>query len=275
MVTLTQTLQLEKLLDAPLSLRNIYLDTELLLCNQSVPTKQQASLDLVTLLRLYPPDTVFFSTPGLGDTKTCSIVTAKPSAARFTSTDSSTTCTKLLDPKPPFLADIVTLDGPKTRFHACEKRNVCEAVQCLASRYAEAAESSKGGRNRHCMPILKSTVAVMNARQRWGPVRAQPSPLLVYVNPGQIAADRWPSMFRDTKQRLEAAARNETAWPEALVVPIERHSTLPELQMFVGFFRPKTVSPNTNLDPKGGLDYYLPAPSLWASFSGCRGYGRS
>ncbi|KAJ1587267.1 hypothetical protein NDA15_003834 [Ustilago hordei] len=106
----------------------------------------------------------------------------------------------------PFLADIVTQDGSKTRFHACEKRNTCSVVSGLASRSV--------GRN------------------------------------GGV-------LFEDTKQRVEAAGRGETAWPEALVVPIERHSTLPELQMFVGLFRPKTVSPNTILDPKGGLDYYL------------------
>ena len=38
------------------------------------------------------------------------------------------------------LADVIIQDGSKTRFHACEKRNVCPAVQRLASRYSANAD---------------------------------------------------------------------------------------------------------------------------------------
>ncbi|GAC99355.1 hypothetical protein PHSY_006956 [Pseudozyma hubeiensis SY62] len=238
-----------------LRLRNIYLDTELLLCNQKVPTKQQACLDMITLMRMYPSNTVFFLNCWTWGYEDMLIVTAKAFGCKIHVDRFKYIMYKAARSEAPFLADIVTQDGSKTRFHACEKRNVCSHVQSLASRYSGNADPAWAREALAAHSQMDSSSP--DARQRWGPVRSQPEPLLVYVNPGQIASDKWPGMFEDTKHRLEAAQRHETAWPEALVVPMERHSTLPELQMFVGLFRPKTVSPNTILDPKGGLDYYL------------------
>ena len=238
-----------------LRLRNIYLDTELLLCNQKVPTKQQACLDMVALMRVYPPSTVFFLNCWTWGYEDMIVVTAKAFGCKIHVDRFKYIMYKAARTEAPFLADVIIQDGSKTRFHACEKRNVCPAVQRLASRYSANADPVLATEALAAYSQIDSSSA--DARQRWGPYRSQPDPLLVYVNPGQISADRWPGMFQDTKQRLEAAQRHETAWPEALVVPMERHSTLPELQMFVGLFRPKTVSPNTILDPKGGLDYYL------------------
>uniref|UniRef100_V5ETZ4 DNA repair metallo-beta-lactamase domain-containing protein n=1 Tax=Kalmanozyma brasiliensis (strain GHG001) TaxID=1365824 RepID=V5ETZ4_KALBG len=238
-----------------LRLRNIYLDTELLMCNQKVPSKQQACLDMVALMRMYPPSTVFFLNCWTWGYEDMLIVTAKAFGCKIHVDRFKYIMYKAARSEAPFLADIVTQDGSKTRFHACEKRNVCSAVQSLASRYSANVDPALAKEALAAHSQMDSSSP--DARQRWGPPRSQPDPLLVYINPGQIAADRWPAMLQDTKQRLEAAQRHETAWPEALVVPIERHSTLPELQMFVGLFKPRTVSPNTILDPKGGLDYYL------------------
>ncbi|ETS63852.1 hypothetical protein PaG_02174 [Moesziomyces aphidis] len=238
-----------------LRLRNIYIDTELLLCNQHVPTKQQACLDMVTLMRMYPDNTHFFLNCWTWGYEDMLVVTAKAFGCKIHVDRFKYLMYKAARSEAPFLADIVTQDHTKTRFHACEKREPCVSVKSLASRYANDTSAA----------LAKQVVAAHSQmdssspdpRQRWGPVRSQPEPLFVYVNPGQVSAEQWQSMFEDTKQRLQAAQRHETAWPEALIVPIERHSTLPELQNFVGLFRPKTVSPNTILDPKGGLDYYL------------------
>lgn len=239
-----------------LRLRNIYLDTELLLCNHKVPTKQQASLDMVTLMRMYPSHTVFFLNCWTWGYEDMLVVTAKAFGCKIHVDRFKYSMYKAARTEAPFLADIVTQDHTKTRFHACEKRNVCPSVQSLASRYSSTAADPVLAREALAAHSQMDSSSA-DAGQRWGPFRSQPEPLLVYVNPAQVAADRWPGMFDDTKRRLEAAQRHETAWPEALVVPMERHSTLPELQMFVGLFRPRTVSPNTILDPKGGLDYYL------------------
>ncbi|SNX81943.1 uncharacterized protein MEPE_00648 [Melanopsichium pennsylvanicum] len=238
-----------------LRLRNIYLDTELLLCNQTVPTKQAACLDMITLMRLYPPSTIFFLNCWTWGYEDMLIYTAKAFGCKIHVDRFKYTMYKAARSEIPFLAHIVTKDGTSTRFHACEKRNVCAHVQKLASRYSAAADSmlAKQVLAAHSQTDSSSP----DPQTRWGPPRSQPEPMLVYINPGQVSADRWPNMLEDTKLRLQAAQRGETAYPEALVVPIERHSTLPELQKFVGLFRPKTVSPNTILDPKGGLDYYL------------------
>lgn len=238
-----------------LRLRNIYLDTELLLCNQKVPTKQQACLDTITLMRLYPSTTVFFLNCWTWGYEDMLILTAKAFGCKIHVDRFKYIMYKAARCEAPFLADLVTQDSSKTRFHACERHNACSHVQGIASRYSSTADPSwaKEALAAHSQIDTGS----LDPRLRWGPLRPQADPLLVYINPAQIAADKWPSMFQDTKDRLQAAQKLETAWPEALVMPIERHSTLPELQMFVGLFRPRTVSPNTILDPKGGLDYYL------------------
>ena len=41
------------------------------------------------------------------------------------------------------------------------------------------------------------------------------------------------------------------------MLPLNRHSTLPELKAFVGLFKPRTIYPNTIYDQKHFLDYFM------------------
>ncbi|PWZ01452.1 hypothetical protein BCV70DRAFT_152212, partial [Testicularia cyperi] len=241
----------------PLRLENIYLDTELLMCNEKVPSKQQACLDMIDLMRLYPADTVFFLNSWTWGYEHMLIATAKAFGSKIHVDRFKAIMFRAARNEWPFLSEIVTPEPTKTRFHACERNNMCAHLRHLASRCDPQDSRNQGLLQQVVSSHSQTDSDSPDERSRWGKPQNQPSPLLVYVNPGQVSADQWPKMFSDTKLRLRTALRGETSWPEALIVPLERHSTLPEIQHFVGLFRPKTVSPNTILDPKGGLDYYL------------------
>ncbi|KAI0059573.1 hypothetical protein BV25DRAFT_1860161 [Artomyces pyxidatus] len=95
---------------------------------------------------------------------------------------------------------------------------------------------------------------------------AEPTPGLpthrrvVYVNPVTMGRVKWSSYLAQTESQLR---RGETV--DCLLVPLSRHSPLPELRAFVSLFRPKRIIPNT-LDPAlNGLDWKC----LDAMFEGC------
>ncbi|KZV84512.1 hypothetical protein EXIGLDRAFT_753795 [Exidia glandulosa HHB12029] len=78
---------------------------------------------------------------------------------------------------------------------------------------------------------------------------------IVYVNPVDMSVERWDAYLKETRTRLEAGEPLTN-----LIVPLARHSPLPELQAFVKMFRPKCVVPNT-LDPAlHGVDYAAMVP---------------
>ncbi|TFY79804.1 hypothetical protein EWM64_g4208, partial [Hericium alpestre] len=63
---------------------------------------------------------------------------------------------------------------------------------------------------------------------------------VVYVNPVTMSADKWTVYFSETKAALRAGKRLD-----CLLIPLSRHSPLPELRAFVSMFRPKRIVPNT------------------------------
>ena len=82
-----------------------------------------------------------------------------------------------------------------------------------------------------------------------------------------MEGEKWDLYQKDTKYRLEAGeeidnlASSLSLTPflayrrSRQLVPLSRHSTLPELQSFVKLFRPKRIVPKT-LDPRlNGLDW--------------------
>ncbi|KZT43783.1 hypothetical protein SISSUDRAFT_996763 [Sistotremastrum suecicum HHB10207 ss-3] len=76
------------------------------------------------------------------------------------------------------------------------------------------------------------------------------TPNLVYVNPVTMSRERWTDYLADIKPRL---AKGE--FPSLLLVPLSRHSPLPELQAFVSVFRPKSVVPNFLTTSLQGMDW--------------------
>ncbi|KAI8978707.1 hypothetical protein BD414DRAFT_465748 [Trametes punicea] len=125
----------------------------------------------------------------------------------------------------PFLKSIITRDGSSTRFHACERFDRCEHVQ-------------------------------VNGRESHTPSGHH----VVYVNPVDMGTTAWEMYLKQTREQL---MRGEQV--NILLVPLARHSPLPELRAFVSLFKPRRVEPNT-LDPNlKGLD----AACMKAMFAGC------
>ncbi|KAL6308244.1 hypothetical protein BKA93DRAFT_868915 [Sparassis latifolia] len=219
------------------TLEAIYLDTACLLGTLNIPTKDEATSGLVSLMSIFPPTTLFFInawTWGYEDIfkavartfrSKIHVDRYKFSIYRHTTGD-------------PFLRSILTQDGASTRFHACERFSRCECVavdgQGLHAPTAAAASS--------CTTSNKTGQHV------------------VYVNPVTLGAASWELYLQDTRAKL---LRGEVV--NHLLVPLSRHSPLPELRAFVSMFRPKKVVPNT-LDPAlHGLDHAC----MRKMFAGC------
>ncbi|KAN0061933.1 hypothetical protein ACQY0O_005928 [Thecaphora frezii] len=237
-------------LPASLRLESIYLDTEMLLTTHTVPSKEQAVQDMVVLLRMYPPDTLFFLNSWTWGYEAMLKAVAKAFGSRVHVDRFKAGMYKAARCEDPFLSQIITLDPGESRFHACERNHLCSALQ---------GSFSDHGPSDHPGDVSVSVVRDnLPPEERWGPARQDgDAPLVVFVNPAQISEERWAHTFKEARLRLNYARQGRTFWPRAVLVPIERHSPLPELRQFVDLFRPKTVSPNTILDTRGGLDYYL------------------
>ncbi|KAF8739523.1 hypothetical protein AX14_009297 [Amanita brunnescens Koide BX004] len=196
----------------------IYLDTACAFSTLIIPSKEQATTGLVELIKLYPSDTLFFInswTWGYED-----ILKSISRAFQCLIHVDRYKYSVYQHVSDPYLRSIVTMDAAATRFHACERFHRCEHVASDAPRSSDTPSLSRTGKH------------------------------IVYVNPVTIAAERWDKYLEDTKERLRTGETVNT-----LLVPLSRHSTLPELRSFVNLFKPRRVIPNT-LDPRlRGLDW--------------------
>jgi hypothetical protein len=123
------------------------------------------------------------------------------------------------------MAAIVTRDPNATRFHACERFDRCSAVPSVG--------------------VHARTDSASASRE----VEVEDG--VVYVNPVSMSAAQAWAYFTTTEADIRMA---EGKLPPTLLVPLSRHSTLPELRALVKLFRPKTVVPNTTEPKLGGLD---------------------
>ncbi|KAF8999333.1 beta-lactamase-like protein [Cyathus striatus] len=225
----TQTIS--KILEA------IYLDTASVFTTFSVPTKEEATDGLIELMRMYPPDTHFFLncwTWGYEDVM-------KGVARGFQSMIhvdryKHTILSRLSDP---FLRSIITRDGTSIRFHACERFGRCDAVD------VDCGSFDKDSR----VPNLNKTGH--NTSKAGYRTTSKTGARVVYVNPVTMGSASWKLYLKETRGVLESGKEAVNS----LLVPLSRHSPLPELQSLVSLFRPKRIVPNT-LDPGlMGLDW--------------------
>ncbi|KIJ59654.1 hypothetical protein HYDPIDRAFT_140447 [Hydnomerulius pinastri MD-312] len=213
------------------TLEAIYLDTACLLSPVVVPSKEHAVQGLVELVALFPSSTYFFInswTWGYEDVLK-GIARAFHCKIHFDRYKHSI-YTHVSDP---FLRAIGTRDASSTRFHACERFDRCSFVDVppydFGAKGATAPPSKDGMR-------------------------------VVYVNAATISCARWENYKATVKRQV---LTGETV--DSLLVPLSRHSPLPELMNLVSLFRPKRVIPNT-LDPSvNGLDW----GAMARMFAGC------
>ncbi|KDQ51247.1 hypothetical protein JAAARDRAFT_211212 [Jaapia argillacea MUCL 33604] len=196
----------------------IYLDTACVLSPLVVPTKSQATSGLIELIALLPPTTVFFLnvwTWGYEDI-------LKAIAASFH-------CKIHVDRykhsiymaiSDPCLKSIVTRDASSTKFHACERFDRCEHVAEETDTQHSKEKGKSDGKH------------------------------VVYVNPVTMGVSGWSLYLSEMKDKLK---KGEII--HSLLVPLSRHSTLPELRSFVSLFRPRRIVPNTLTPALKGLDW--------------------
>ncbi|KAF8121744.1 beta-lactamase-like protein, partial [Boletus edulis] len=213
------------------TLEAIYLDTACLLSPVVVPTKERAVQGIVGLMASFPSSTHFFIntwTWGYEDI-------LKAIAHMFH-------CKIHLDRykhsiyshgSDPFLRALGTRDAASTRFHACERFDRCSFVDVPPYNYG-----AKGA----VAPLSKEGKEV------------------VYVNAVTMSCARWEDYQANIKRRI---SRGE--YVGSLLVPLSRHSPLPELMNFVTLFRPLRVVPNTLEPSLNGLDW----GAMSKMFSGC------
>ncbi|KAI0086911.1 hypothetical protein BDY19DRAFT_859766, partial [Irpex rosettiformis] len=203
------------------TLRTIYLDTACLLGTDDVPTKDEATAGLVSMMLLYPDTTRFFINGWTWGYEDLYKAVAKAFGAKI-HVDRYKYAVYSHLAHEPFLSSIITRDEGSTRFHACERFNRCSEVEV-------------DGRASH----TRSGAHV------------------VYVNPVSLSGVAWTSYLKETKQKLTSGEEVNN-----LLVPLFRHSPLPELRAFVSLFRPTSVVPNTLDAGLNGLDW-LCLPSMF------------
>ncbi|TFK65604.1 hypothetical protein BDN72DRAFT_845347 [Pluteus cervinus] len=196
----------------------IYLDTACVLSNISVPTKNEATTGLVELMQLFPDNTHFFINSWTwGYEDILKAVATAFQAHIHVDRYKHGIYNHISDT---FLHRIATLDASATRFHACERFDRCDHVAVDEDPQQGIVSKSRMGHH------------------------------VVYVNPVTMGSTSWMLYLQDTKSRL---AKGEVV--NNLLVPLSRHSPLPELRAFVSLFRPRKVVPNTLIPRLNGLDW--------------------
>ncbi|KAH7921615.1 hypothetical protein BV22DRAFT_1132123 [Leucogyrophana mollusca] len=254
--------------DAPLvrTLEAIYLDTACLLDTVVVPSKDTAVQGLVELIALFPASTYFFINAwtwgyedvlkGVARAFHCKIHVDRYKFGIYTHTSD------------PFLRAVVTRDEHATRFHACERFARCayvdvdvggEGLGGGAKEHAFANDKDEGkGKGQGICESKDNGIA-----QSTGPApRSAKGKHIVYVNPVTMGCAQWGAYMRDVKRRVALEGAESV---HSLLVPLSRHSPLPELMSFVTLFRPRAVVPNTLVPALGGLDW----AAMRRMFAGC------
>ncbi|KAL1722808.1 hypothetical protein EV715DRAFT_191874 [Schizophyllum commune] len=197
----------------------IYLDTATVTSQLNVPPKARATSGLIELMKLYPPSTHFFI-----NTWTWGYEDILKAIAQAFNTPIHLDRYKFSIFKclsDPFLRRIATSDPAATRFHACERFDRCDHV----------AVDDEVGKPRKVISRLGKRV--------------------VYVNPVSMDEEKWDEYLTEHKALLEKGEA-----PSVLLVPLSRHSPLPELRAFVKLFRPRRIVPNTLTPDLHGLDWF-------------------
>ena len=145
----------------------------------------------------------------------------------------------------PALSEIGTLDGSLTRFHACERRWKCPYVRADGTGCFDTAQITPRWRERYKAELADEQMLRDKGK----------SPHVVFVNFAEATHFGWNSYRSRLETDCEKASRGLQSWPDSFLVPLARHSTLPELQELVGLFKPRTIYPNTIYPEANGYDY--------------------
>ncbi|KAL8280594.1 hypothetical protein RQP46_006917 [Phenoliferia psychrophenolica] len=249
------------------TLDSIYLDTTAVLLNEELVPKKEAVSSMVRLMAAYPSDTKFFLNAwtwgyeeilkGVALAFNTKIHLDSYKARTYHSIASSE----------PLLASLGTSRPDNTRMHACERRWKCDEVWADGRGCYEFA-------NEHLVQLegpkklKRPGVGGREAEDR----------KVVYVNPSAMTRKRWETYKKAMDEKVKERSVQEQGdgkkrphspeelLPNYLIVPLARHSSLPELQALVSLFKPRTLYPLTITDDsRTPCRDYLALSSLFAS----------
>ncbi|GEM10693.1 DNA cross-link repair 1C protein [Rhodotorula toruloides] len=177
-------------------------------------------------------------------------------------------------------SDLPTSPPRPLRFHACERRWKCDHIWndglgCFA--WDEGAIETLRGPKKLKKPGSGEVLAED---------RANGGARVVYVNPSEMPRWRWEAYKEDITEKIEKWKRwqeiergkgkkraladdfEKAELPNALIIPLARHSSCPELQSLVALFRPQTIYPLTctDDDPDSPAHQYMTLPSMFGNF---------
>ncbi len=231
-------------------LLNIYFDSEMMGSFRRPVSKARAVRDAVTLMHAYPSDVTFYL-----NAWTWGYEELLTGVAQHFGSQVHLDRYKLLQfatnarAAEPFLAEIGTADEG-VRFHACEKARMC---QHLLAKGARGASWGQGAALEAAVatPTKKDKESKQKQQHRRPPpvLGKSGAPSVVYVHPVEMSEATWAEYYDDTAGRLleakQAAKQGRSArWPTCVLVPLARHSPLPELRSLIKLFRPWTITPN-------------------------------
>ncbi|KAJ7178715.1 beta-lactamase-like protein [Mycena crocata] len=209
------------------TLEAIFLDTASVMSSATVPTKAHATSGLVELMKLLPATTYFFINAWTWGYEDVLKAISRSFRSRIhLDRYKYNIYSNVSDP---VLRAIGTREDGESRFHACERFDRCDYVAVADPHRPSTSISCKSKR-------------------------------IVYINPVTMDAARWSTYLQETKL---AIARGNLV--TCLLVPLSRHSPLPELQAFVSLFRPRRIVPNTLIPGLRGLDWKC----IDCMFAGC------
>ncbi|ORY88214.1 hypothetical protein BCR35DRAFT_312978 [Leucosporidium creatinivorum] len=273
-------------------LDNIYLDTSCVLVDEELVSKEEAVHSLVHFISQFPPQTRFFLNAWTWGYEEMLKGVYRAFGERIHldryKMKAYSSPPAYIPPFDPLLASLgTTSTATPHRFHACERRWKCD--QCWGNGtgcYVWDPEY---------LPMLEGPKQLKQPGRRaaQGEVEgAAPEEDIVYVNPAEMPRWKWEQykarleetleLAKAREERGEAAGSCESSVDEASkrpnflvrafallqmlrIVPLARHSTLPELQRFVALFKPRTLYPLTIIDSKSNpCRDYLAMPTLFA-----------
>ncbi|GAA5939221.1 uncharacterized protein JCM15063_004456 [Sporobolomyces koalae] len=189
-------------------------------------------------------------------------------------------------------SDKVPVGDPGWRFHACERYWKCDEVwsdgqgcytwpeQVLQERPADTEHWTRDPNRRSKQQQQQQQKKLVRpgtgeylrrdngqvGKRHVGQTRGDQEGHVVYINPVEMMQWTWNKYKATTEDKIHAARdKAPDALPTSLLVPLARHSTLPELQRFVALFRPQTLYPLTiSSHPLEPARNYLSMPSLFS-----------
>ncbi|KAF7321032.1 DRMBL domain-containing protein [Mycena chlorophos] len=206
-------------------LEAIHIDTECVFNTAPVPTKAEATSGLIELMKLLPDDTYFFINAWTWGYENVLKDIARSFRTRIHFDRYKANI--LGHVSDPFLREIGTRDAHSTRFHACERFARCPHVDVARPTDSNGFFANVEGETRNTKGHR-----------------------VVYINPVTMTKERWDQYVMDVRLALQFREPIRT-----LLVPLSRHSPLPELQDFVKLFRPKRIVPNALVPELRNLDW--------------------